>query len=156
MKRTQLLCVICTVCEQPVLSVMVRSCHACVNLSRLCSSGFTPTLRSAVVALHRRCSALGLSHARNYPRTFGLHEIFKCAHLLTASIHTHNFRNAVTLVWGSLGLAPRTIPPGQWVLRYNESLQNPCNDPLVWCTVKLDLLCNSSCIILYHNCACVV
>ena len=28
------------------LSVMVRSCHACVNLSRLHSSGFMPTLRS--------------------------------------------------------------------------------------------------------------
>ena len=33
--------------------------------------------------------------------------IFKCANLwyMAASIHTH-FRNAVPLVWGSLGLAP--------------------------------------------------
>ena len=31
LKRTQLLCVICTVCEQPALSVLVCSCHACVN-----------------------------------------------------------------------------------------------------------------------------
>ena len=44
----------------------LRSCHACVNLSRLRSSGFTPTLRSGSIALHWRDSGLGISHARNY------------------------------------------------------------------------------------------
>ena len=44
LKRTQLL----SVSSLP-LSVMVCSCHACVNLSRLRSSGFTSTL-------HSRCS----------------------------------------------------------------------------------------------------
>ena len=52
------------------------------------------------VALHRRDSGLGISHARNYPRamyqkTFGLHEIFKCTHLkftVYGRKHTHNFR----------------------------------------------------------------
>ena len=39
------------------------------------------------VALYRRDSRLGISHAQNYPRTFGLHEIFKCAHL--KYIHTY-------------------------------------------------------------------
>ena len=34
-----------------------------------------------VVGLRRRGSTLGLLHARNYPRTFGLHKIFKYAHL---------------------------------------------------------------------------
>ena len=108
LKRTQLQCVICThVCEQPALV-----CHGqqlpCVR--RLCSSGFTPMLRSAV-ALHRRDSGLGISHARNYrgSRLFGLHEIFKCGHLKfivyghkQASRHTHNFRKCSH---ASVGLA---------------------------------------------------
>ena len=62
------------------LSVMVHSCHSCVNLSRLRSSGFTPTLRSGSSPAPTRQRA-GISHARNFQRTFGLHEIFKCAHL---------------------------------------------------------------------------
>ena len=42
------ICMICTVCEQPALvcHVMVRGCHTYVNLSCLCSSGFTSTLHS--------------------------------------------------------------------------------------------------------------
>ena len=88
------------------LSVMVRSCHACVNLSRLRFSGFTPTLRSGS---DPSLTQQWAGHAQNYPRTFGLHKIFKCAYLkftVYGRKHTHNFRNAVTLVWGSLRLAP--------------------------------------------------
>ena len=59
LKRTQLLCVICTVCEQTAFV-----CHgpqlSCVR--RLHSSGCTPTLRSGS-SLHRRDSGLGISHA---------------------------------------------------------------------------------------------
>ena len=89
LKRAQLLCVICTVCEQPAaLSVMVHGCHACVNSSRLRSSGLTPTLRSGSSPSPTRQRA-GHTHARNY-HTY---------------IHTTS-ANAVTLVWGSLRLAP--------------------------------------------------
>ena len=45
------------------------------------------------VAAHQRDSGLGISHALNYPRTYNLHEIFKCAHLKLAAsrhVHTHN------------------------------------------------------------------
>ena len=123
LKRTQLLCMICTVCEQPALvcpclplSVMVNSCHACVNLSRLRSLGFTPTLRSAV-ALHRRDSGLACT---KLSRTFDLHEIFKCGHLKftvyghkQADIHTHNFRKCSH---ATVGLAQARPNYGQtWV-----------------------------------------
>ena len=84
------------------LSVMVRSCHVCVSLSRLRSSGFTLTLHS------------GSSPSPTRQR-FGLHEIFKCAHLKftvygheQTDIHTPS-ATAVTLVWGSLRLAPITF-----------------------------------------------
>ena len=87
---------------------MDRSCHACVNLSRL-RSGFLSRRRCGLavgwVALHRQQAGT---------RETSLREIFKCAHLKftvygrkQASIHTH-FRNAVMLVWGSLRLAPIT------------------------------------------------
>ena len=58
------------------LSVMVCSCHACVNSSHLCSLGFTPMLCSDSSPSPTRDSGLGISHAWNYVRTFGLHEIF--------------------------------------------------------------------------------
>ena len=48
LKRTQLLSAWFSVLSVSSLSlsVIVRSCHACVNLSHLRSLGFTPTLRS--------------------------------------------------------------------------------------------------------------
>ena len=92
---------------------MVCSCHACVNLSCLRSSGFTLTLRSGSSpssmqqwAGHIACTKLPV----------GLPEIFKCTHLkfmvygrkqtyIDTYIHKTS-ANAVTLVWGSLRLAP--------------------------------------------------
>ena len=74
---------------------MVRSCHAFVNLSRLCSvflsSGPLPTAAWAWEYLRRI-------------------KVFKCTHLnygtwQQASIHTH-VRNAVILLWSLLRLAP--------------------------------------------------
>ena len=98
-------------CLWAALSVMVRSCHACVNWVV-----FIPRASHGCctlpVALHQRDSGLGISHshARNYLRTFNLHEIFKCAHLKfmvygrkQTYIHTTS-ANAVTLVWGLLTL----------------------------------------------------
>ena len=93
--------VICTVCEQPAL-VCHRSCHMCVNVVFVPRALFTPT------------STLRSGHiARTKLRTFGLHEIFKCAYLKftvyghkPTDIHTHASCNAVTLVWGLLRLAP--------------------------------------------------
>ena len=64
------------------------------------------------VALHWRDSGLGISHARNYPRTFSFHEIFKCARLqfysiwLQTDIHTHNFRKCSHASVGSIRVAP--------------------------------------------------
>ena len=65
------------------------------------------------VALHQRDSGLGISHARNYPRTFSLHKIFKCTHLKftvyghkQTDIHTHNFCKCSH---ASVGLTP--VPP---------------------------------------------
>ena len=94
LKRTQLATVL-SVSSLP-LSVMVRSCHACINLSGLHSSGFTPTLRSGSSPSPTRQQA-GILHAQNFLRTFGLHEIFKSVHLKfygiwqQTDIHTHNF-----------------------------------------------------------------
>ena len=56
------------------LSVMVRSCHACLNLSRLLS--FTPTLRSG----SRLSPSPTWQQTENIACT-SLHEILKCAHL---------------------------------------------------------------------------
>ena len=53
------------------LSVMLRSCHSCVNLRRLRSSGFTPMLHSGSSPSPTRQRA-GISHAQNFQRTFGL------------------------------------------------------------------------------------
>ena len=106
LKRTQLQCVICTVSSLP-LSVMVRSCHACVVFFPRAS--FTLTLRSGSSpsptrqwAGHIACTC-----------TKGFHEIFKYAHLKFTvcgrSIDSPTYtrvRKAVTLVWGSLRLAP--------------------------------------------------
>ena len=109
MKQTQLATVL-SVSSLP-LSVMVYSCHACVNLSGIHSSGFMPTLRSGSSPSPTRQWA-GILHARNFLRTFGLHEIFKCVHLKftvygskQTYIHTTS-AYAVTLVWGLLRLAP--------------------------------------------------
>ena len=75
------------------LSVMVHSCHVCVNWSRLRSSGFTPTLHSgsSPSPTRRRAGHIACT------RTFGLHEIFKCAHLkfmVYRHKHAHNFRKS--------------------------------------------------------------
>jgi len=68
LKQAQLLCVNCTVCEQPVLV-----CHSpqlpCVWLSRLCFSAYTPTLRSGSSPSLTRDSGQCISHARNYVRS---------------------------------------------------------------------------------------
>ena len=82
---------------------MVRSCHACATRSNFF---FTPTLRSDSSP----------SPTIDLRQRFSLCEIFKHAHLKftvygrkqaskQASIHTH-VHNAVTLMWGSLMLAP--------------------------------------------------
>ena len=84
------------------LSVLVRSGHACVNLSRL-RSGF----------LSRRRCALAAGWTRDYPRTFSLREILKCAHLKFTVYGRKQTNkhvcNAVTLVWGSLRVAPMRL-----------------------------------------------
>lgn len=70
----QPLCVILTVCEQPPLSVVVRRCHVCINLSCLCA-GFLS------------CQTLHWS-------SLSLTELAKDVHFLFAhkatSKHTHN------------------------------------------------------------------
>ena len=76
-------------------------------------ASFTSTLRSGSSPSPTRDSGVDPLYARNYPWTFSLHEIFTCAHLnLTVDsiwpqtdIHTTS-ANAVTLVRGSLRLAP--------------------------------------------------
>ena len=97
------------------LSVMVFSCHACVNLRVVFISWALRRHCTLAVALHRHNSGLGISHARKHLRTFGLHEILKCAHLKftvygrkQTDIHTTS-ANAVTLVWSSLRLAPTMV-----------------------------------------------
>ena len=84
------------------------------------------------LTLHRRSSRLGLSHAQNYPRTFGLHKIFKCAYLkfmVYGRKHTHNFPNAVTLVWGSLRLTPIRL----WMVYASK----PSVDLICWLSPQL-------------------
>ena len=90
----------------PFLSVMVRSCHACLNLSHL-RSGFL---------LGRRCAlAVGPSSTARWYKT-SLREIFKCAHLKFTvyghkQAYTH-FRNAVT--------------PQQWFINRVTIILKPC------------------------------
>ena len=95
---TWILCVICSV---------VSSDNSFLGLPSHWRCGLA-------VALHQHDSGLGILHARNHPRTFSLHEIFKCAHLKftvygrkQTDIHK-TFTIAVTLVWGSLRLPPVT------------------------------------------------
>ena len=109
LKRTQLQCVICTVSSLP-LSVMVRSCHACFVFFPRAS--FTLTLRSSSSPLPTR------QWAGHIACTKGFHEIFTSFKIYGMwSVHTAidrqidrqidtRVRNAVTLVWGSLRLAP--------------------------------------------------
>ena len=103
----RVLCVISTVCEQPALV-----CHGqqlpCVHCLR--SSSFTLTLHSGRSPSSTQQWAGHKTTRRSW--TFSLHEIFKCAHLKftvygrkQTYIHTTS-ANAVTLVWGSLRLAP--------------------------------------------------
>ena len=96
------MCVNFTVCEQPALV-----CHG-PQLPCVCWVVF------ASRPSHRRCILASLmrqrpGHNRMHETTFDLHEIFKCAYLnlryMAASIRTTS-ANAVTLVWGSLRLAP--------------------------------------------------
>ena len=57
-------------------SVMVHTCHVCVNLS-LHSGLPSRWCCTLIVALYRCNSGLGMSHGT---KLFSLHEIFKCAH----------------------------------------------------------------------------
>ena len=97
------------------LSVIVVAMRALTSSSFLGLHSRWRRRCALAVALHRCDSGLGISHARKL-RTFGLHEIFKCAYLnfmvygrKPTDIHTHAPRNAVTLVWGLLRLAPITL-----------------------------------------------
>ena len=100
------------------LSVMVRSCHACVPwvvfIPRL------PLRRryALAVALHRcdsRLRHIEIVHETTRGSTFSLHEIFKCAHLnITVYVRKQTYtQHPVTLVWGSLRLAQTSFYP--WV-----------------------------------------
>ena len=77
------------------LSVLVGSCHALTSAVFVPRASFMPTLHSGSSPSWTWKRA-GHSHARNYPRTFSLHEIFKCTHLKIygiwpqTDIHTHN------------------------------------------------------------------
>ena len=99
----KLLCVTCAVCEQPAVSVMVRSCHVCVT-----HSGFLSHQHCTLtVALHR-LSIRGHSVLVKYLNVLIENFWYMAARKQAskqASIHTH-VSNAVTLVWGSLRLAP--------------------------------------------------
>ena len=88
------------------LSVMVSSCHVCIvfvpRASRRCCA--------LAVAPHRHNSGLGTKTTPG-SWTFGLHEIFKCAHLKfmvygRKQTYTQLPHMPVTLVWGSLRLTP--------------------------------------------------
>ena len=102
LKQTQLPCVICTVCEQPAFV-----CHGpqlpCMRYSLQVS--FMPTLRS------------DSSPSPTIDPRFSPCEIFKYAHLkftvyghkqASKQAYTRTCAMAVTLVWGSLRLAPIT------------------------------------------------
>ena len=101
---------ICTVCKQPAVDgrfvdAVTNRCRACLNLSHL----------------HYSCQRCALAVAQHCPspttkctRTFNFWEIFKRAFKIYGiwpqankhvCIHTH-LLNAVSLVWGSLRLAP--------------------------------------------------
>ena len=88
------------------------------------------------VALHRRDSGLGISHARKLRSVF-----MKCLKMrlfkiygiwLQAYIHTYihtTSANAVTLVWGSLRLAP------------NISILSLCMNTKMWSFRTITILC---------------
>ena len=92
-KRTQLLCVTCTICELPVVV-----CHGpqlpCMRYSLW---GFSCRRCALTVALHR-LSIRGCFVFVKYLNALGHKQTNK-----QASIHTH-VHNAVMLVWGSLRL----------------------------------------------------
>ena len=106
---TQLLCIICTVCEQPALVYRGPQLHCVPQLeSFVLQVSFTLTL----------CSGSSPSPAagwtQDYPRMlmFSLHEIFKfkiysIRRQARKQTYTH-MCNAVLLVWGSLRLAQNT------------------------------------------------
>ena len=84
------------------MSVMVRSCHACVNFVPWAS--FTSTLRSGSSPSPMRQRARPIACTK---LPVDVREIFTCAHLKftvygrkQTDIHTIS-ANAVTLVWGS-------------------------------------------------------
>ena len=94
-----------TVCEQPALVCHGPQLPCVLKLKSSSFLGLPSRQRCALVV-----AFTAPTHA--YLRTFGLHEIFKFAHLKfmvygrgQTDIHTTS-ANAVTLVWGSLGLAP--------------------------------------------------
>ena len=122
---------ICTVCEQPGL--VCHGPHLSLFLGR------SSRQRCALaIALHQCNSRLGILHARNYPSGFDLHEIFEYAYLKfmvygrkQTYTCTHNFCkiNAVTLVWGSLRLAPIACCAGKngLVLLYLHVFVRQCS-----------------------------
>ena len=64
------------------------------------------------VALHRCDSGLGISHAWNYLRIIGLHEIFKCAYLklmVYGRKHTHNFHKCSHTSVGLAQARPKSL-----------------------------------------------
>ena len=93
------------------LSVMVRSCHACVNLSRLRSSGFTPMLYSGSSpspmrqqAGHIACTELPEDVRSSWNiqmRSFKIFGIWP-----QTDIHTHNFHRCSHARVGLVRLTP--------------------------------------------------
>ena len=86
------------------LSVIVRSCHVCVNLRVVFVpwASFALTLRSgsSPSPTRQRCGHIRM-HETNRLRSFKF-TVYGCKQ---TDIHTTS-ANAVTLVWGSLRLAP--------------------------------------------------
>ena len=126
-----------------LLSVMVRSCHACVNFVPRVS--FTSTLRSGSSPSPTRQRA---GPAWNHPWTFSLHEIFTCVHLKftvygrkQTDRHTHNFRNCSH---ASVGLA-QARP--NYVSRISPSpahcdIQSNFYDQASWRSIIIILMAN--------------
>ena len=101
LKRTQLLCIMCTVCDQAAL--VCHGPHVCVNLSCL-YCGFLSCMQSG-------CSlAVALHQQQDGHETIWGHSVFlKYLNALIKNLHqpayTH-VHKAVPLVWGLLRLTP--------------------------------------------------